>query len=224
MLFLLSDGCATDGNPCPIAQELQRSDVTIVTCFLTSGEIVNSKRLFDPHCQFPDEGRQSLFAMSSTMPNTHAPISYLVDAKWELPPSGESRLFIQANSLDVVNEFCRIVVSQMTNPCDALVHILEKVPLATYINQKNADFIPKTQDGGTCYANAIAAVFHLALHRIVGRDGGYPDFDEIRKRLIDEYGIDGASTPKVLPKVCHCTFVKLMKLVRGKPSTKGDLL
>ena len=37
----------------------------------------------------------------------------------------------------------------MTEPCDALVDILEKVDLATYINQVNADFEPKKQIGGT---------------------------------------------------------------------------
>ena len=140
--------------------------------------------------------------MSSTLKNTHTPISYLVDANWELPPSGRSRLFIQANSLDVVNEFCKIVVSQMTESCDALVHLLERVPLATYINQRNAGFEPKQQEKATCYANAIAAVFHLAMYRIVGREGGVPDFYAIRKRIIDEYGVDSAYTDQVLTKVC----------------------
>ena len=136
------------------------------------------------------------------MPNTHTPISYLTDANWTLPASGESRLFVQANSLDVVDEFCKIVVSQMTAPCDALVDILEKVDLAKYINQVNADFKPKQQIGGTCYANAIGAVFHMAMYRIRGREGGYPDFYELRERFIGQYGIDGAYTVKVLEKVC----------------------
>ena len=149
------------------------------------------------------DGRLTLFEMSSTMRNIDPPVSYLVDAGWTLPASGESRLFVQANSLDVVDELCRTVISQLTNPCDALVDILEKVPLATYINQTNAEFEPKKQDGGTCYANAVAAVFHLAMHRIVGREGGYPpDFYEIRDRLVHEYGKHGASTIRVLEKVC----------------------
>jgi hypothetical protein len=136
------------------------------------------------------------------MKNTHTPISYLVDAEWKLPLSGESRLFIQANSLDVVDEFCSIVVSQLTKPCDALVHILHKVPLATYINQANANFRPKEQEEGECYAHAIATVFHLAMHRIEGREGGHPEFDKIRDRLVAEYGMEGAKTEKVLEKVC----------------------
>ena len=204
VLFLLSDGESADGDPRPIAQKLCEMGVTIATCFLTSDDIDNSQRLYyeaDPSWKSKD-GRRVLFEMSSTMKNTHTPISYLVDANWELPPSGKSRLFIQANSLDVVNEFCKIVVSQMTESCDALVHLLERVPLATYINQRNAGFEPKQQEKATCYANAIAAVFHLAMHRIVGREGGVPDFYAIRKRIIDEYGVDSAYTDQVLTKVC----------------------
>ena len=204
VLFILSDGISTDGDPLPIAQELHHLGVIIVTCFLTSYPIDNPRQLLyeaDPHWSSED-GQSVLFKMSSTMPNTHAPISYLTDANWTLPTSGESRLFIEANSLDVVNEFCKIVVSQMAERCDALVHILETVDLATYINQTNTAFEPKEQKGGTCYANAVAAVCHLAMHRIVGREGGYPDFFVLRQLFIDSYGENGANTMKVLGEVC----------------------
>ena len=206
VLFILSDGFSSDGDPREmIVGKLRDLGVIIVTCFLTSDHIDNPRCLLDeadPNWSGRGDGRSVLFEMSSTMRNTHEPISYLVDANWELPPSGESRLFVQANSLDVVNEFCKIVVSQMTNSCDALVDILQKVPLATYINQKNAEFEPQAQEGRTCYANTIAAVFHLAMHRIVGREGGVPGFYEIRQRIIDEYGGDGADTKTVLENVC----------------------
>ena len=204
VLFILSDGESGDGDPRPIAEVLRKFDVTIVTCFLTSDPIIEPRRLFDE----PDPswstrgGRLVLFEMSSCMENTHTPISYLVDANWELPPSGVSRLFIQANRLDVVNEFCKIVVSQMEKDCDALTHILEKVPLAKYINQKIAKIVPPKQEFETCYANAIATVFHLAIHRIVGREGGYPTFEEIRQCLVDAHGTEGADSEKVLEKVC----------------------
>ena len=203
VLFILSDGASGDGDPRPIAQKLHNSDVTIVTCYLTADHIDNPRCLLDKaHPSWPNDGRSVLFDMSSTMRNIDPPLSYLVDAKWEVPSSGVSRLFVQANSLDVVDEVCETVVSQMTNPCDALVDILAKVPLSTYINQRNAEFEPKKQDGGTCYANAVAAVFHLAMHRIIGREGGYPDFYTIRDRLIEEYGKKGANTRRVLENVC----------------------
>lgn len=204
VLFILSDGASTDGDPLPIAQELQAVGVKIITCYLTEEHIENPQCLFDvqPNDSSWNEGQSVLFEMSSTMKNTHTPVSYLVDAGWQLPPSGESRLFVRSNSLDVVNELCNVVVSQMENGCDALVDILEKVPLATYINQANSNFVPERQIGGTCYANAIAAVFHLAMQRIVGREGGVPDFNAIRKRIINEYGEHGADTESVLMNVC----------------------
>ena len=203
VLFVLSDGESGDGDPCPIAQELHALGVCIVTCYLTSDRLDNPKHLL--YHANPDwrDGRLALFKMSSTMKNTHTPISYLIDAGWQLPASGESRLFVQANSMEIVNEFCETVVKHLTKGCDALVDVLAKVPLATYINQYNADFIPKKEQyGGTCYANAIAATFHLAMHRIVGREGGIPDFYTIRERIIHEYGQHGATADRVLEKVC----------------------
>ena len=203
VLFILSDGRATDGDPLPIAKKLRTLGVYIVTCYLTSDNIDNSKRLFYEANSDWEKGRLDLFKMSSTMKNTHTPVSYLVDAGWELPPSGESRLFVQANSLKVVNELCEIVVSRMTEGCDALVDALGKVDLATYINQANAGFIPRDQQQeATCYAHAIAATFHLAMHRIVGREGGIPSFETILDRIVEEYGKEGANTVKVLQAVC----------------------
>lgn len=108
VLFILSDGIATDGDPRPIAKKLQDSGVNIVTCFLTSETLPNSKRLYAPTCKFDEPGRQTLFEMSSIMRNyAHTPVSLLTDAGWELP--SPACLFIQANSLDVVSEFCRFV-------------------------------------------------------------------------------------------------------------------
>ena len=201
VLFILSDGKSTDGNPCPIAQELKALGVSIVTCYLTDTDIQNPKRLLDAEDPTWEDGRLALFKMSASMHNTHTPVSYLVDAGWELPLSGESRLFVQANSLDVVNELCSIVISQMTKGCDALVDILAKVSLATYINQANDDFKSVEQDGDTCYANAVAAVLYLAMQRIVEREGGMPVFDDIRQQIIGEYG-DNAITRVVVEKVC----------------------
>ena len=193
VLLLLSDGESADGNPYYASQRLERSNVTRVSCFLTDAHIENARCLLDqaPSDWPKNDGRLTLFNFSSPMRNIDPPISYLVDAGWTLPVSGESRLFVQANSLDVVDELCKIVVSRLADHCDSMVDILEKVPLAAYINHK-----------GTCYANSVATVFHLAMHRIVGREGGYPEFEEIRDNLIQEYGVVSAKTRDVIAKVC----------------------
>ena len=201
VLLILSDGESADGNPRFIARDLK--DSIIVSCYLTDAHISDPRCLMDKAS--PDwpksDGRQTLFDISSTVKNVDPPVSFLIDFGWKLPPSGESRLFVQANSLDVVDELCKIVVAELTNPCDALVDLLQKVPLSLYINQENASFKPEKQVGGTCYAHAVATVFHLAMHRIVGRDGGHPEFKQIKDRLIADYGKDGAFAERVLERV-----------------------
>ena len=207
VLFILSDGDATDGDPVFIPQELQSSNVIVVTCYFTSQPIPNPKCLVDKEDASWDKGAHALYRMSSTMANTRAPITHLVDYGWRLPSSGESRLFVRASSLDVVEEFCKVAVSQLTHGTDALVHMLGRISLATYINQQNDDFEARLQVGATCYANAIGAVFHLAMLRIVGREGGFPTFKAIRAHVIREYhkkgaNIEGATTEEVVKSVC----------------------
>ena len=85
---------------------------------------------------------------------------------------------------------------------DPLSESLVSVDLDVYINQKNSGFDARKQVGGTCYANASAAVLQLAMHRILGRDGGYPEFENLRDEMVNQYGQDGANTLSVLQEVC----------------------
>ena len=205
VLFILSDGEAADrnlGDPTSIAQELQGSNVTIVTCYFTSESIPNPKRLVDEEDSSWSKGALDLYRMSSTMPNTNAPVTHLIDYDWGLPLSGQCHLFLQANSLDVVEEFCKVAVSHLTHGTDTVVHMLGRLSLDIYINQSNDNFRAQQQIGATCYANAIAAVFHLAMNRIVGREGGIPGFRTIRSRIIREYGREPANTGIVIARVC----------------------
>ena len=223
VLFILSDGSSADGDPFPIAEELRKSNVTIITCFLTSNPITQSKRLLytkDPAWKDPrwDEGVLKLFDMSSNVHNTEIPVTYFIDAKWELPTEGESRLFLQANSLDIVEEFVDIVSTHIKEGrcVDAVATILATVSVATYINVANSEFEPNKQRGKTCYANAIAAVYHLAMRRIVGREGGVPEFSSILQTLADKYA-SKADTKRVLIETCknyRLHFTELNRNVR----------
>ena len=210
ILFILSDGSSGDGDPFPISEELRKSGVTIVGCFLTSNHINHPKCLLyakDPEWENPrwDIGVKKLFDMSSSGHNAEIPVTYFIDAKWDLPIEGESRLFLQANSLDMVDEFCNIVFTHVKEgKClDAMAILLATVSTATYINVTNSEFEPKRQRGKTCYANAIAAVYHLAMRRIVGREGGVPEFKSILQNLTEKYGSSGSSTKFVIENTCH---------------------
>ena len=204
VLFILTDGDSTDGDPRMASEEMKKMDATVVTCYLTGQHIDDQRRLYDVfYSDSIDDGRKVLFDMSSTVHNNDPPVSYLVNAGWTLPLSGKSRLYFEANSLDVVHELCETVVSQLNKPCDALVDVLNEVDMTDMINQNNAEFKPDKQDQNSCYAHAVAAVLHLAMHRIVGREGGYPTFKQIRdERLIPIYGKKGAHTSVVLEEVC----------------------
>ena len=216
VLFILSDGVSTDGDPLPIAKDLRTLDVTVVTCFLTDDNIDMPKRLMDKNTfdSRVNEGATVLFEMSSSMHNTKAPVSYFVDAGWELPTSGESNLYFQANSLDLVDEFCNIVFSNMkNNTCaDALVDIIAHISVADYINVVNSEFNPNEQSGNTCYANAIAAVYHLAMCRIVDRQGGVPSFETVLNEVTDSDKRIGGNTKFVLENTCSKYRLKFRKV------------
>ena len=85
---------------------------------------------------------------------------------------------------------------------DTLSDLLVSVDLDIYISQSTSEFGAKEQQGGTCYANASAAVLHLAMKRILGREGGYPDFN-IKDKMIKPYKICGVKgISKVLQDIC----------------------
>lgn len=219
ILFILSDGSASDGEPFPISEDLRKSDVTIIGCFLTSNPINYPKCLLyakDPEWENTiwDKGVKKLFDMCSSGHNTEIPVTYFVDAKWDLPVEGESQLFLQANSLDMVDEFCNIVFTHVKEgKClDAMAVMLATVSTATYINVTNSEFKPKDQRGQTCYANAIAAVYHLAMCRIVGREGGVPKFKSILDNLTEKYGSSGSNAKFVIERTCRSYRLRCKEL------------
>jgi hypothetical protein len=85
---------------------------------------------------------------------------------------------------------------------DSLSELLVSVDLDIYISLSISDFKAKNQQCETCYANASAAVLHLAMQRILGREGGYPSFDKLKDEMIQAYGIHGANTSEVLRNIC----------------------
>ncbi len=76
-----------------------------------------------------------------------------------------------------------------------------------YINQTRDSHydtpkLSQDEEGGVCYAHALATVMHLAMKRIHSRKGGYPDFYQLKDDLIKEYGTEGANTEWVLAETC----------------------
>ena len=200
LLFILSDGMPTDGKEPP--QNLSDLGVTIVSCFITNQKLSNPRHLYSIEDRHWEDPAKFMFGMSSTITTEKIPRTLFVKRGWKIDiDNNETRLFFQVNHPDLVREVCDMAKKGVLSQ-DALSDVLSTVDLDLYINKSNDGFGAKRQHGGTCYANASAAVLHLAMKRIIGRDGGYPDFFKLRSELISKYGEDGAPTKRVLEEVC----------------------
>ena len=206
LLFILSDGMPGDGSN-PPKQKLAELGVKVISCFITAENISDPKHLYSDECPQWSQPAKFMFDMSSTIPTELLPRTIFVKRDWKIETTNnETRLFMQINHPDIIEDvstFARDVVCCK----DALADVLANVSLDLYINKANKNFDAKKQEGGTCYANASAAVLHLAMQRIVGRKGDYPqadypDFFDLRKEMIEKHGHHGANTLKVLEEMC----------------------
>ena len=201
LLFILSDGQPADGDNPPI-QTLSCLGVTIACCFITDQGLHDPCRLYSNLVESWEKPAKFMFKMSSTLRTQDIPRTLFVKRGWKVDiDNNETRLFFQVNHPDIIKDVCDMAKNGVLNQ-DALSDILSSVDLDIYINKASHEFTAKEQVEATCYANASAAVLHLAMKRIVGRDGGYPDFFELRDELIAKYGEHGAPTIKVLQEVC----------------------
>ncbi|XP_061190911.1 uncharacterized protein LOC133199041 [Saccostrea echinata] len=215
LLFIFSDGVPTDQGNEKMFGELRDENVVVVSCFITRSTAVESQRLYSKIEREWDNGAKLMFKLSSKVPTQLLPRTIFVKRGWKIDiKNNETKLFLQANHPDIMRDACSLARNVVCCQ-DALADILVSVSLDIYINQSTTGFGAQRQVGGTCYANASAAVLHLSMKRILGREGGYPDFLELRQDLIDLYGIEGANTLAVLQNVCpkyrlHCKKVDII--------------
>ena len=201
LLFILSDGQSADGRDPPV-QQLSALGVTIVSCFITREGLSDPRHLYSLLDESWEAPAKFMFKMSSTITTQKIPRTLFLKKGWKIDiENNETRLFFHVNHPDVIKDVCDMAKNGVLSQ-DVLSDVLSSVDLDVYINQANDGFGAKRQHGGTCYANASAAVMHLAMKRIIGRDGGYPDFFELREKLIAKYGKYGASTKEVLEEIC----------------------
>ena len=211
LLFVLSDGQPADGDN-PLLQELSDLGVTTVCCFITDQLLSDPRHLYSILDESWEKPAKFMFRMSSTITTQKIPRTLFVKRGWKIDvDNNETRLFFQVNHPDIIKDVCDMAKNGVLSQ-DALSDILSSVDLDIYINQASEGFGAKRQHGGTCYANASAAVLDLAMKRIVGRDGGYPDFFELRRKLIAKYGDHGAPTIKVLKEICPTYRLQCQKV------------
>ena len=189
-LVLVSDGESTDGDPFLPAFELQQANVTVATVYLTDDESALCRRVYDRALQGWNNGQRTLFNMTSRVAGAAHPIPVLASMNWEVPSSGECALYATVCSAVVLEEFCSLLLSARFGSADTLLDVLGRVRLDEYIDEEYVRTCTNPSDQGqssTCYAHATAAVLHMALTRIVGREGGCSSIRDIRKRILKKF-------------------------------------
>ncbi|KAL3461818.1 hypothetical protein BJX64DRAFT_299995 [Aspergillus heterothallicus] len=205
LLVLISDGISTDGDPVPHALRLKEAQVTIATLYLTDDKDI-------------PERQQALFNIARTLSVTTRPIPVLISVGWEVPSSGEASLYASVCSSTAMDEFCSLLMSERLGNTDALLDVIGRIDLDKVINDSHVVTCnnPSNQEGElTCYAHAIAAVAHMALCRIVRKDGKLVDsIATIRGRIETAFPANenGGPTEKALQQACEWYNLKYRRV------------
>ena len=107
-------------------------NVIIVSCLLTDKDIQNPRSLYNEEQKEWDEHAKLMFNMSSEVNNNTKVLKILARLKnWKISTSGASRLFIQANNPETLNELLD-QVTKIKNSNDALFDSLGFIDLTDY--------------------------------------------------------------------------------------------
>lgn len=109
VLFILSDGEPTDGNPLTIVETLKSLGVLVISCFVTDRNIANPRVLFGNSEPQWSEGAKLMFKMASKIEDDSAFANFLLHKNWVINP--DAKLFVQANHSIILEEFIRVVLS-----------------------------------------------------------------------------------------------------------------
>ena len=214
LLFILSAGEPTDGETkCAdgagidrVVSKLTTAGVTVVSCFVSDSTQIEPRRLFSTIGPDWDRGAKFLFSLSSKVSTQSLPRTIFVKRGWTIDhANNETHLFLQLNHPDNLREICDVARNVVCCQ-DALSDLLASVELDLYINQEVKDLRARRQEGETCCAEAAATVLYLSMRRILGREGGYPNFHELREEIVKEFDCEkypnGVPTTHVLQKMC----------------------
>jgi hypothetical protein len=114
LVLIVSDGDSTDGNPTSIFEEIRSLGVTIISCFVSSHDVADPRRLHVERQKQWEAGATLMFDIASTVPADGEFAGYLRSHGWDVTP--HSRLFVQSNHSIVLDEFIGVVRSYFEGP------------------------------------------------------------------------------------------------------------
>ena len=108
--MLVSDGFSTDGDPLPLARQLQQENITIAAVYLTRDREIPPRRLYDQAAEDWNEGQRTIFRMATTVSGATHPVPVLTSMGWKIPSSGECALYTTVCSAVALDEFCSLLL------------------------------------------------------------------------------------------------------------------
>ena len=111
VLFILSDGEPTDGDPLPSIEAIKKIGVTVLSCFVTDEDIAKPKVMFGKPEESWNKGAKLMFDVASEAKEDLDSIKFLMEKGWTIHPN--AKLFVQVNHSDILEEFTRTVLNPL---------------------------------------------------------------------------------------------------------------
>lgn len=114
VLFVLSDGEPTDASEAEIveiAKSIRAEGVIIVSCYVTSADLAQSRRVYGEAPSDWPAGAKLMLECSSSLPPNSSFSSYLREYKWTIDEGG--RFFSQVNQSETLSEFMNAILSPL---------------------------------------------------------------------------------------------------------------
>ena len=105
ILFVISDGEPTDGDPIHWFDQIKASGVSTVCCFVTDEDLAEPRKLFADSQSSWSSGAKLMFEAASPITPNGKLEEHLQQTGWNIQEN--SKLFVQANHTDVLDEFIR---------------------------------------------------------------------------------------------------------------------
>ncbi len=111
VLFLLSDGEPTDGNPISIAREIKAMGVSIICCLIDNKDIIDPQILFNQPNPSWNNNACLMFEMASEIEEKSHFARFLLKKGWAI--NSQAKMFVQLNHSKVLEEFIQIILSPL---------------------------------------------------------------------------------------------------------------
>lgn len=110
-LLVVSDGEPSDGDPKPAFEAIRQSGVVVVSCFVTDEDVAEPRVLMAAPQPSWSSGARLMFEIASPVDPKGPFARYLLGQGWAIEHG--ARLFVQVNHSMVLEEFVRIIGSQL---------------------------------------------------------------------------------------------------------------